>query len=337
MEKVKGSQKGKSTVVSLPPESTNSSWLSPGKPRGISLLFLLVLWTSVGWGQAADRFAVATYNLENYIDGSTGNRPDKPEISRKKIRESILALRPDVLGLQEIGSTNALLELRSSLRADGLDYPHWEHVSGFDTNIFVAVLSRFPIVRSRPHTQDAFLLNGRRLRLTRGIAEMDIQVSADYQFTLFVAHLKSRRPSAVADESDLREQEALVLREKIDARLAADPNANVVVLGDLNDVKDSRSTRAVIGKGRSALVDTRPAERNGDTDPGGNARSASRQVTWTHFYAKEDTYSRVDYIFLSRGMAREWEPKFSYVGTVPNWGLASDHRPVLASFTAQNR
>jgi endonuclease/exonuclease/phosphatase family metal-dependent hydrolase len=290
---------------------------------------LFILFPALRGG--ADKFTVATYNLENYIDSSE-KRPRKSEASRVKIRESIRALNPDVLGLQEIGTTNVLLELRSSLKTDGLDYPYWEWVAGFDTNIHVAVLSKFTFTARRPHTNDGFLLNGRRFHLTRGIAELDVQVTPDYSFTLFVAHLKSRRPVPEADEADLREQEGLVLREKIDACLRRNSNANFVLVGDLNDVKDSRSTLAVIGKGKTALVDTRPAEKNGDHVQSANSRFAPRNISWTHFYGKEDTYSRLDYILLSRSMARAWDPSGTYVLALPNWGLASDHRPIVASF-----
>src|SRR5207247_6541804 len=123
----------------------------------------------------------------------SGNRQPKPEASKSKVRECILALRPDVLALQEIGGTNALLELRSSLKAAGLDYPHWELVSGFDTNIHVSFLSRFAFAARRPHTNAGFLLHGRRFRVSRGFAEVDVQVTDRYRFTLLTAHLKSRR------------------------------------------------------------------------------------------------------------------------------------------------
>ena len=285
----------------------------------------------------ADTFSVATYNLENYIDAAAGTRPAKPAIAKAKIRESIRALHPHVLALQEIGGTNALLELRASLKAEGFDYPFWEHVSGFDTNIYVAVLSQFPIVARRSHTREGFLLGGRRFRVSRGFAEIDIQVNPRYTFTLITAHLKSRRPVAVADEAELREQEALVLRETIDARLKINPDANLVVLGDFNDVKDSRAIRIVLGRGKTALTDTRPAEKNGDDQPNLNPRYPPRNITWTHHYGKEDSYSRIDYILVSRGMAREWKTNGTYVLALPNWGIASDHRPIVASFAAEEK
>jgi endonuclease/exonuclease/phosphatase family metal-dependent hydrolase len=280
-------------------------------------------------------FSVASYNVENYLDAPRGTRPVKPAAARSKIRESLRALQADVVAFQEMGGTNALLELRSALKAEGLDYPHWAHATAFDTNIHVAVLSRFPILANRSHTKDAFLLKGRRFRISRAFLELDLQVTSQYKFTLFAAHLKSRRPIPEADEAEMREQEAVLLREKIEARLTQDPNANLLVLGDFNDVKDSKSTRTLIGRGRSALIDTRPAERNQEVT--GDAGFTPRTVTWTHFYAKEDTYSRIDYILLSRGMAREWEREGTFVLATPGWGIASDHRPIVAKFTAANR
>ena len=287
--------------------------------------------------RGASTFNVATYNLENYLDHAAGTRPAKTDAARAKIRESIRALHAEVLALQEMGSSNALLELRASLKADGLDYPHWEFVPGFDTNIHVAVLSQFPILARRSHTRDGFLLNGRRFRVSRGFAEVDIQVNPQYRFTLLVAHLKSRRPVPQADEADLREQEALILREKIEARLKASPELNLIVAGDLNDVQNSRSTRAVLGRGKYALIDTRPAEKNGDNQPNPNPRYPPRHVTWTHYYGVEDTYGRIDYILLSRGMAREWNPQGTYVLARPNWGVGSDHRPLVVNITAEDR
>jgi endonuclease/exonuclease/phosphatase family metal-dependent hydrolase len=299
----------------------------------LALCWLLTSWSSA----AAETFTVAAYNVENYLDQPSGTRVAKSAESKAKVREGILALKPDVLALNEMGGTNALLELRASLKADGLDYPHWEHVSGFDTNIYVAVLSRFPFVARRPHSKEGYLLNGRRLQVSRGFAELDVQVSPRYQFTLLAAHLKSKRPVGVADESDMREQEALLLREKIDARLAANPNANLVVLGDLNDHRDSLSTKAVIGRGRNALIDTRPAERNTARPPAAKSGYSPRNVTWTYHYGKEDSYARVDFILLSKGMAREWNTDGTYILALPDWGLASDHRPLVASFFGEDR
>ena len=284
----------------------------------------------------AETFRVATYNVENYLDQPTESRPHiKSNEAKAKVCESIRALTPDVLALEEMGGTNALLELRSSLKSGGLNYPYWEHVCGMDTNIHVAVLSRLPIIARHPHTNEVYLLDGRRFRVSRGFAEVEIQANTNFTFTLIAAHLKSRRPVPEADEAEQRLEEAKILRGVIDARLTNDPDAKVVVLGDFNDVKDSDAVKAVIGRGRLKLTDTRPAEHNGDNPASEDSRFEPRKVTWTEYYGKEDTYSRVDYILLSPAMARYWLTNETYVLALPNWGIGSDHRPIVAAFKAE--
>ncbi len=111
-------------------------------------------------------------------------------------------MNPDVIAFEEMGTPSALQELRSSLKAEGVNYPYWEFVTGWDTNIHVTVLSKFPIVARRPHTNENFLLSGRRFRVSRGFADVDIQVNSNYTFTLMAAHLKSKRPVPEADEAE---------------------------------------------------------------------------------------------------------------------------------------
>jgi endonuclease/exonuclease/phosphatase family metal-dependent hydrolase len=41
----------------------------------------------------------------------------------------------------------------------------------------------------------------------------------------------------------------------------------------------------------------------------------------------------VDYILLSHAMARHLDPAETRVLALPDWGLASDHRPLVATFT----
>jgi endonuclease/exonuclease/phosphatase family metal-dependent hydrolase len=287
----------------------------------------------------AETFRVATYNVENYLDQPTESRTHtKSAAAKAKVREGIIALKADVIAFEEMGSLGALTELRDSLKAEGLNYPYLEHITGFDTNIHVAVLSKFPITARHPHTNESFLLNGRRFEVGRGFLEVDIQVNTNYAFTVLAAHLKSRRPVPQADEAELRLEEAKLLRAKVDARLAANPNINLVVLGDFNDTYNTSSTKVVVGHGKDKLVDTRPAERNGDNLPNPtNPNWSPRNVAWTHYYGAEDSYSRIDYILLSPGMAKEWVPAETYVLTIPNWGIGSDHRPIVATFETKEK
>lgn len=287
---------------------------------------------------AADTFRIATYNVENYLDQPTATRPHaKSPEAKAKIRESIRALNPEVLALEEMGGPNALLELRAALKADGQDFPFWEHVPSYDTNIHIAVLSKLPIVARRPHTNEMFLLDGRRFRVKRGFAEVDIQAADHFTFTLLAAHLKSHLTTPEADEAEERLGEAKVLRQIIDSRFAANPNAKLVIVGDFNDTKDSAPTKEIIGHGKLKLTDTRPAERNGDTAPGQPPYFEPRDVAWTYFYGKTDSYSRIDYILLSPAMKRNWLADETYIPAIPNWGIGSDHRPIVAGFSTAEK
>jgi endonuclease/exonuclease/phosphatase family metal-dependent hydrolase len=304
----------------------------------LRICFAIFALASLHCAASGEIFRVATYNLENYLEQPTQSRPHaKSAEAKAKIRETIKAMNPGVLALEEMGDTNALLELRASLQAEGQNFPYWEYVQAFDTNIHVAVLSKLPIVARRPHTNDFFLLDGRRFQVKRGFAELDIQAATNFTFTLIAAHLKSRLTTPDADESEERLAEAKVLRSIIDARLAKEPDAKLIILGDFNDAKDSASMREIIGRGKAKLFDTRPAERNGDTASSEPPYYEPRNVAWTYFYGKDDNYSRIDYILLSPALKRNWLADETYIPTIANWGTGSDHRPVVAGFTTNGK
>jgi len=322
--------------------ATGAGGILAGSFAGMKkLYFCLVLAALLARGApvGGQVFRVATFNVENYVEDPGSRRPLKPEAARAKVCESIAALKPDVIALEEMGSTNALMELQGALRKSGLDLPFWDHITGYDTNIHLALLSRFPIAARHPHTNETYLLGARRFYVTRGFIEEEIKVNTNYKFTLIAGHLKSKVASGIADEQEWREEEAAVLRRIIDARLASDPEARLVVLGDFNDTQDSRAMKSILGRGKTALFDTRPAERaGGSAGPQTTGDPAQpRRSTWTDFYAKEDSFSRIDYILISHGLQKDWRGEETYVLNLPDWGVASDHRPLVAGFMASGK
>ena len=284
---------------------------------------------------AQTRLRIASFNAENYLVQPAPGRRPKPVASRDKVAELLADLHPDIVALQEVGGHDALADLQSRLHARGLALPHAELVRGHDPDIAVAVLSRFAFSSRSAHTNDSYLLDGRRLRTSRGFAQVTFSPSPGYHVFLLAAHLKSKRAVGAAPESEMREQEAILLREKIDAILQSDPDANVVVCGDFNDTQASPALRALYGKGARMLIDTRPAEPSPAGHP--HASASPRRVTWTHHFARDDAFTRIDYILVSRGMAREWRPDGTCIHPTKDWGMASDHRPILAEFDATDR
>jgi endonuclease/exonuclease/phosphatase family metal-dependent hydrolase len=308
------------------------------RPKYPHVLAMALLSVVIQWQLVADQhFTVATYNIERYLVTTSEKGMAKSEESKRQVLAVLKAMSAPVVALQEVGGAAALTQIRDSLKAEGLSYPYGELIAGHDGLVNTAILSQFPIVASRPHTNATFLLNGRRMRVQRGFAEVDIRVGAQCQFTLITAHLKSKLASALANEDDIREQEAVLLREIIDARLVENPKVKLILAGDLNDTLDSVPVKTILGKGKKALIDTRPSEKNGDDAFSKLHGRLPRTIVWTHYYAKEDTYSRIDYILLSPGMAADWIKEQTYVQAFPNWGLASDHRPIIATFSTNDK
>ncbi len=284
---------------------------------------------------AGETFTVVTYNLQNYLLDPLPSRAAKPVERRDRVVEILGSLNPDVLVVQEIGGAGALEDLANRLAAADVRLPHREIAWGADPAIAVAVLSRFPFESRRSHTNDMILAEGRMLRTSRGFVEVRFEAPDGLPVTLLAAHLKSKRETGTASEASIREAEARVLRQHVDTLLGRDPQARIVVAGDLNDHQDSRALRFLRSRGPKALFDLRPKER-GISDPADDS-SPGDAATWTHHYVKEDSYGRFDYILVSPALRPFWRPESSYVPAVPGWSQASDHRPVVATFGTRSR
>ncbi len=283
---------------------------------------------------AQDGFSIASYNVKNYLLESIPGRKSKPEAARERVAQTLLLARADVVMLQEMGPAEALAELQGRLAAGGLDYPHRRLVQGADQAIRLALLSRYPIGRTRWHTNDQFLVEGRRQWVRRGFLEAEISPRKEYCFTLLAAHLKSKFPAPYARESEIRRKEAAILRRKVEDLLAEAPDRNLMVVGDLNDTPDSAAVRTVLGRGKRRLFDVKPYEW---VFVDGQFVIERPQVRWTFYYPTGGAYSRVDYVLLSRGMKREWRPEASLIAAVPYWFEASDHRLLKIAFAIGDR
>ena len=281
---------------------------------------------------AQTSFTVGTYNLEKYNFEETDDFKAKSE----KVVESIQHMNADVVGLVEIGTKDSLNYLTGELKKKNVSYPYVEWMPSNDTNLNLAVLSRYPLKQTVHHKKDKYSLNQKMYTLKRGVLETHVQVTDNYTFTVLLTHLKSQVEVRYADQAEIRLKEAQLIREKIiDPMLEKDPKADFILMGDMNDNYNNMPIQTLIGT-RTAhprMVDSRPIEANGDTLPENRTRGRFRSVAWTHFYSTEDSYSRLDYILDSPGMRDQFQAERSEVVVVPNWGTASDHRPIKVSFS----
>jgi len=272
-----------------------------------------------------DEFSVMTWNVEHYSlmdrDGDGRENDPKPEKARKALIAVISRLRPDILVVQEMGAPPMFKEFSFALKEAGLDYPHVEYLRRGTHENNMAVLSRFPIISRQSHTDDRYSMGDAKLPVSRGIIDIDIQVAPDYIFRLFVAHLKSRVHHPLG-QTEMRRNEARLLNKHVRAALKDFPGRNILVVGDLNDTYQSAALKEVLGKRTRVLFDLRPEDNYGEV--------------WSQFSAALDTYSRIDYALVSRGMWPEVVREKCAVIRDKDVLEASDHRPLYVVFHARD-
>ena len=289
---------------------------------GVCLLGLLAGTVVAG---AADTFSLMTYNLMrfSYEDRDKDGQKDnfKPEEQIAPLMEILKKAGPDVLAVQEIGDAASFTIFTQRVAAAGLDYPYHDYVMREESTVGLAVLSRFPIVARDPITNETYSIGSETLSVQRGFLNVDIQVNPAYRFRLLVAHLKSKLYTPMG-QTEMRRNEARLLNKNVRRMLKTNPDLNLVVVGDMNDTITSAAMRELIGS-PPVLLDLRPVDSVGDL--------------WSHFWAYQESYERLDYILLSPGMEPEVVKEQCRVVREPTTFQASDHRPVVAVFKASEQ
>lgn len=273
--------------------------------------------------QPTNTFLVAAYNVENWLTMERWGKEGQPKPARQKkaVLDVIESLRPDVLGLCEIGTKADFEELAQALGNRGLDYPHREWLQAANLDRHLALLSRFPIVGRHSRTNDTYSLEGKKLRIERGILDVEIKVNDAYSFRAIMVHLKSRRATDIADQAQMRLNEARLLRNHIESALEKNPKLNLIVMGDLNDTPDSEPVHVVIGDNPLKLLDLKPVDSEGRYD--------------THLWRAKNLFSRIDYLLVSGGMFNEFVEGSARIADPTGWEKGSDHRAITARFIAR--
>ena len=273
----------------------------------------------------AGNVVVASYNVENYlkmerkVDGKTVPDAPKPEQEIAAVIDVVKEINPDILGIVEMGDEKTLDEFRARLKAAGLDYPHKEWVRGTDAARHVALLSRFPIVARNSRDEVPFELNGKQMRVGRGILDVTVKLADNFSLHLVGAHLKSRREVPDLDQVAMRAKEAWYLREHLDKILQANPEEKLLLFGDMNDTKNEYPIKELLGSTRDPL-------RMKDlflTDYYG--------YRWTHYWSSADIYSRIDYLMVSQGLWPDINMDKSGISSSRIWYKASDHRAIFTT------
>jgi endonuclease/exonuclease/phosphatase family metal-dependent hydrolase len=108
-------------------------------------------------------------------------------------------------------------------------------------------------------------------------------------------------------------------------RFPSPASARFVILGDCNDSRSSKATAFLQKRGKTEISVLIPA-------------ADSHGEVWSHWYRREETYSRVDHLFVSPGLKSAVLNGTGRIYDGDGVRQASDHRPValVLSFDAKN-
>ncbi|NEO98188.1 MAG: endonuclease/exonuclease/phosphatase family protein [Symploca sp. SIO2E9] len=205
-------------------------------------------------------FKVGTFNLYNLVLPNVtyyDSKKYKPEVYEKKkswIAGQLRRMNADIVGFQEIFHEQALQETLNQVKF----YQEATLVTANPTGEkpAVALVSRFPILKHQlfeEFPEKARLdIEGASIpleRFSRPLLEVQVALSETVECTVFVVHLKSKRPllPEAVDRNDpiekakgqaraliLRAAEATALRMIMTKKLQ-NRNHPVILIGDVND------------------------------------------------------------------------------------------------------
>lgn len=278
------------------------------------------------------RVTFCAYNLKNWL---TMDRPatasarslttaPKPEAERKRVVEILAAIQPDILGVCEIGNSDDVAELQQRLKKAGVDLPHTELAHGGDETRRLALLSKLPIKARNSQLDLKYQMGDQTLPFQRGILDVTIALSPQLDLHLLGVHLKSKRLVPEADETEMRRNEARLLRQHIDRLFVREPGAAILAYGDFNEHRHEAAISDIMGSprnGETAMLDLLLRDADGEV--------------WTHFWDEADIYSRLDYCFVSRLLRPHIDLRASHIHGVRDFDKASDHRPLVLKISPE--
>lgn len=270
--------------------------------------------------ETGTRVRVATFNVRRFFDtvceSGACNEDDYEEQASPayfdaraaQLADAITMLDADVISLQEV-ETKACLDAVLA-RLPGV----YGVIGEINTaaSVDVAVLSKTPLDKVTGH-RDLNPLNlpdGRVVLFSRELLEVQVRATDGTKIVMFAAHFKSKS----ADDPARRLAEAQVSSRIINTVAAAEPDALVVLAGDLNDTPESPPIEALTVDGGLVRV----------------ADDLQESLQATYRYAGRA--QAIDHLLIAPSSAVWRVPRSSRVwrdGT--GWG-GSDHAALTSEF-----
>ena len=225
-----------------------------------SFLLVLILTGSI-YAQQSYYFYAANWNLENLfdtVDDETWDDEFTPEGKKnwteerlnKKLYNLSRVIRymndvrgPDILGVEEVEHAALLKKLIYTHFCDkkyGLVYFESPDFRGIDVGL-IYNKNMFEVLQSRSHE-----VNIGEDKTTRLILEAKLKhITSDNEFYVFVNHWPSRRGGEKKSEPR-RMAAAAVLKNRLNKISETEPDANIIIIGDFNDVPKNASVKKIL-------------------------------------------------------------------------------------------
>ncbi len=173
---------------------------------------------------------IATWNIQNFPKAA-----DTPEL----VADLIASMDLDLVAVQEVEDIDAFDELVARLR--GYDGILSTHTYGNGTYQKLGYIFRRSLLEVEAPT---LLLTNNGYELPRPPLQTTISVSATgVDFTAITVHMKA---GFDAEDRDRREAATVLLEEYVAGQVAGAGDADVLILGDFNEILTSAGGRAVL-------------------------------------------------------------------------------------------
>jgi len=299
------------------------------------LLFILVL----SCLSASANVRIMSYNIKDFwlrFDGEPGSitnegaKLNQADLEKLEIVAGVINREePDVIGILECASLAELLFFNDRFLQS--KYRYWSF-RAYDSRTFGIPLGL--MVKKDLQVESVDLVEPRSFS-SRGIIIADM-IKGDYKFTLVLIHLKSKIEGKLGESARKRDKQGNRLREIVKEKLEMNPDANIIICGDINDFlgRDDQEEAAgvedligkmvkpiMLGDGTQVAIYS-PTLEHRDVDINGEL--------WTE-KSKGHAPIQFDYFFLTEeGANNEFlELDHIYPEEFPNIPEASDHIPVV--------
>ena len=206
-------------------------------------------------------YRVCFYNFENLFDtfddpekndddftprGIKGWSSKKFKNKLKNLYKVIAALNSEypaaIIGACEVENKFVLNKLLHETPLKNFDYSYIHYESNDPRGIDVALLYRQDIIEFQYHEAIPVIMPGEKESKTRDILYAFGRINQSADLHVFVCHFPSRY-GGVGATVEKRNYVASFLRERVDSILLEDENANIIIMGDLNDEPDDASIK----------------------------------------------------------------------------------------------